>query len=333
MATQAEIVREYLANPDYKEMPSLRLAKVIYKKNSLAFKDVEGARQVIRRQRGQLGEHHRKAIKDKTHFKAKGSTNPFKLPESYKESREPYILPVANNNILLVSDFHVPYHDIPAITAAFKFGVENNINTVIINGDLLDFHQLSRFDKDPRSRSVREEFDAARALLQSMRETFPKAKIIWLKGNHCKRYEKWLYAKAPEIFDDPYFQLDERLRLNELKVELLDDLQLIKAGKLHITHGHMIVRGVFAPVNAARGAYLRAKTSTIIGHTHSVSEHTEKDLKGELTTCWSTGCLCDLSPGYDPFTNKHSHGFAHIKTTKDGNYSVKNYRIFNGKIL
>jgi hypothetical protein len=73
--------------------------------------------------------------------------------------------------------------------------------------------------------------------------TFPDAHIYWLKGNHCIRWEKFLLQKAREIWDDPYFQLEERLRLNEERVHLLDDKTLVKAGKLSITHGHHVYSG------------------------------------------------------------------------------------------
>jgi hypothetical protein len=88
-----------------------------------------------------------------------------------------------------------------------------------------------------------------------------------------------------------------------------------------------------APVNSARGLFMKAKESTICSHVHKISEHTETNLSGELTTCWTTGCLAELSPDYSPFANNYAHGFAHIKVDAERNYSVKNFRIINGKIL
>ena len=100
-----------------------------------------------------------------------------------------------------------------------------------------------------------------------------------------------------------------------------------------MTHGHLNIKGIFAPVNPARGVFLKAKTSLLIGHCHQVSEHTETTLKGKLISCWSTGCLCTLYQPYDPHNTKHSHGFAHVTVQKNGDYSVYNKRIFNGVIL
>jgi predicted phosphodiesterase len=258
--------------------------------------------------------------------------NPYNLPESYQEKREPFILPKVCNNILLISDLHIPYHDIDAITIALDYGKKENVNTIFINGDLIDNSQVSRFEKDMKKRSVKQEFDATKEFLVQLRAAFPDASIYWLKGNHCVRWEKFLEQKVREIWDDPYFHLEERLRLNEQNIKLLDDTVLVKAGKLSITHGHHIFKGIFVPVSPARGAFLRAKQSVIVGHLHRASYHTEMDLDGKVIGCWSTGSLCELRPNYSPLVSNAQHGFAHITIDKTGDFTVKNYQIINGKL-
>lgn len=330
--TKQEVIIPYLEKfPDHGD---LTLAKKIYKENDLLFKDVEQCRSTVRRLRGHSGETKHKSTTVKDFFKPKtGDTNPYKLPESDEKDRLPFILPKACNNILLISDLHIPYHSIKAITAALDYGKREAINTIIINGDLMDFYMCSRFEKNPKMRSIKEEFDATKEFLRILRKSFPKALIYWNKGNHDTRYEHFLMAKAPEIFDDPYYSLEERLKLSEERVTLIDDKTIIKAGKLSIHHGHLFFRGFMAPVNSARGLFMKTKQSAIVGHVHKVSEHSETNLSGELITCWSTGCLAELSPDYSPWANNYSHGFAHIKVDANDNYSVKNYRIINGKIL
>ena len=330
---QGKVITEYLTK--YKDTANLTLAKKIYNENKLLFNNLETVRTTIRYYRGAKGEVRKEKLLDKTHIKplAFGNKNPFALPNSYAQKRESYTFPLGNNNILVLSDLHVPYHDISAITAALEYGLANKVNTIYLNGDVIDCATISKFEPDPRARSFKEEADSTRALLKVIRDTFPDAKIVWLKGNHDIRYEKYLFRKAPEIFDDSYYRLEERLRLNELGIELLDEQVLVYAGKLIMTHGHLTIRGAFSPVNAARGVFIRAKASVLIGHQHQVSEHTEHNLKGEMISCWSTGCLCTLYQPYDPQNTKHSHGFAHVQVEKNGNYSVTNKRIVDGKIL
>lgn len=316
----------------FPNMATLALARVLYNKNKILFTSVENARDALRYIEGKGGTLKRGKIKDKFFMKEARPLNPYKLPESNENERLPYILPTPSNNILLISDLHFPYHNIGAINAALDYGVKNKINTIIINGDLMDFYQLSKFEKDPRKRGVKYEFDCAKEFLRILRKKFKHAGIYWIEGNHDKRYERWLMTKCVEIFDDDYYKLSERLRLNEENIHLISDSTFVKAGRLSITHGHHIMKGFFSPVNSARGVYLKAKQSTIIGHVHKVSSHSETDMDGKVITTWSTGCLCELKPDYSPMVSNYQHGFAHIVVDKNGDYSVKNYQIINGKL-
>jgi len=324
--TKSNLARKYRDKYGM-DMPTLKLARIMYKENNLSFSSLEHARSILRQIEGKA-----KGGVAITHPHNDRPRNPYNLPDSYKEDREAFRLPVGCNNILLISDLHIPYHDINAITIALDYGKKEKVNTIFINGDLIDNAQVSKFERDLQKRSVRQEFDAAKQFIVSLRAAFPKAEIYWLKGNHCIRWEKFLAMKVSEIWDDPYFHLEERLRLNEQRVKILDDKVLVKVGKLSISHGHHIFKGIFSPVSPARGAYMKAKQSIIVGHLHRASHHPEVDLDGNVVSCWSTGCLCELRPNYSPLVSNSQHGFAHIIVENNGDYTVKNYQIIKGKI-
>lgn len=325
--TKTDVARKY--RDEYgMEMPTLKLARIMYKKENLLFKDVEDARASLRRIEGKT-----KGPKYKvTHSFPERPKNPYNLPESHQEKREPLVLPTQCNNILLMSDLHIPYHDIDAVTIALKYGVENKVNTIVILGDLIDFHKASRFQPDPKKRSIKQEFDATKEFLRVLRQLFPTQEIYWLKGNHDVRYEKFLLTKVQEIWDDPYYHLEERLRLNEERIHLVDDKVLMKAGKLAMTHGHHIFKGIFSPVSPARGAWMKAKQSVIVGHLHRASYHPEVDMEGKVTAGFSLGCLCEKLPDYQPLVSNSQHGFAHVLVDPSGDFTVKNYSIINGKL-
>jgi len=325
--TKADIARKY-RNEYGMEMPTLKLARIMFAKERLTFKDVEDCRDVLRGIEGKKTSRRYKI----THPMSERPKNPYNLPESYQEKREPLRLPLTCNNILLISDLHIPYHDIDAITIALEYGVREKVNTIVINGDMLDFCRISRFETDFSKRSVRQEFDSAKEFLRVLRQIFPTQEIYWIKGNHDQRYEKYLLQKAQEIWDDPYFKLEERLRLNEERVHLIDDKILVKAGKLAITHGHHIFKGIFTPVSPARGAYMKAKQSVIVGHLHRSSHHVESDMEGNLNAAWSTGCMCQLKMDYSPLVSNSLHGFAHVTVESNGDFTVKNFTIINGKL-
>lgn len=324
---KTDLVRQY-RDREGTEMPHLKLARIIKNENELLFNSVDAVRTILRAIEGKAKGNGTTV----THPAPPRPLNPYNLPPSHQEERKPFKLPTACNNILLISDLHIPYHDINAITIALDYGKKEKVNTIFINGDLIDNAQVSRFERDMKKRSVKQEFDATKQFLVSLRKNFPTAEIFWLKGNHCTRWEKFLMQKVKEIWDDPYFQLEERLRLNEERIKILDDKVLVKAGKLSITHGHHIFKGIFSPVSPARGAYMKAKQSLIVGHLHRASHHPEINLDGEVVSCWSTACLCELRPDYNPLVSNSQHGFAHIIVEPSGNYTVKNYQIIKGQI-
>ena len=316
-------------------MPTLKLARIMYNENKLMLRDVESARDALRYIEGKSGHAKRGRGEPKNkdfYMVEERPKNPYNLPDSHQEKREPFRLPKLCNNVLIISDIHIPYHDIDAVTIALDYGVQHKVNTIYINGDLIDFAGISKFEPDLKKRSVRDEFDATKNFLKVLRATFPIANIYWAKGNHCIRWEKFLMAKVKEIWDDPYFSLEERLGLNEERVTLIDDKVLVKIGKLTIAHGHHIFKGFSSPVNPARGAFMKAKQTIMVGHLHRPSHSPEVTSDGDVISCWSTGCLCELRPSYSPQISNSLHGFAHVTVENNGDYTVRNHQIINGKI-
>ncbi len=332
---KSDIAREYILR--FPDTPSLTLAKKIYAENIAVFKSIEEARSFIRYARGTRGEKNRKVVKSKQlkmFYIKPGSLkkNPFMLPKSEAKKPKIFSLPAQYDNVLVLSDLHIPYHDIEALTIAIKYGKEKKINCILINGDLMDFFMISKFVKLSRRRSVAEELETARQILDILNREFPKVPIYFLKGNHCIRLEIYLAVKAPELLDMNEFRLEYLLDAKKHNMTVLEDTTLIRINRLNITHGHLLIRGIFSPVNSARGAFLKAKAPVLIGHVHKVSTHSETTLSGKTITTYSTGCLCELNPDYFPFGNNYSHGFAHVKV-ESGMFKVRNIQIVNGEIV
>lgn len=316
----------------FPKLANKSLAELIYKQSPALFKDSEEVRSMVRYRRGALGKNSRQFLKDKTHLVEPNTLNTYNLPKSRSTKRKVFTLPKEANNILFISDLHVPYHDIPALTAAINYGKQKKCNTIFINGDLIDFYPISRFTNVKRKSTLSEEIEATKQILGILRKEFPNAKIYFLHGNHDNRLQHYLATKAPELLGTAEFELETLLELNKFGVESFEDTTLVRIGKLTVTHGHLLIKGVFSPVNPARGAFMRAKDSIIISHVHNVSSHTEKTIKDKLISTYSTGCLCELNPDYNPFGNNFGHGFAHITVQDGGKYRVENKRIIDGEI-
>jgi predicted phosphodiesterase len=309
----------------YPESPSLSLARRLYGENPELIASLEAARSAIRTARGANGKANRKIA---TAVREKGIPhNPLALPEPVALDFKPFVL--RNAKALIISDVHIPYHDLVALTAAMQAGKKAGCDTLIILGDLMDFYQLSRFLKDPRARSVAEEINDTKQFLRVAAEMFPR--VIWKYGNHDERYENYLLTKAPELLDVEGVSLPSLLKLSEMGVEVITGKRPIYAGALTLLHGHELNGGISAPVNIARGLFLRAKACAIQGHNHQTSEHSEVDVRRKLVTTWSLGCLCQLHPEYARF-NKWNHGFAFLNV--DGkDFEIRNRRILDGEVL
>ncbi len=309
----------------YPDLPSHQLARMIYRDNPTVFPNQEAVRNAIRYRRGATGKAHREKVN------LEAPTTPVRtIPKSCVREWSPFVMDGVSK-VAILSDIHVPYHTPEAIECAVKRAKKQEVDGIILNGDTIDCHSLSQFIRDPRARSFKQERETTNELLAYLREQFPHQRIVWRDGNHEDRFKAYMMQKAPEVYDEEFFSIDKLLNFEDLDIEYVTDKRIIMLGGLAVMHGHEFHKGFAPPVNPARGAYLKAKQSVIVGHHHRTSEHTETALDGTMTTTWSVGCLSDLHPAYSPY-NSYNHGSAIV--TLDGSYyEVANYRIVNGRAL
>lgn len=284
---------------------------------------IESARTTIRYIRGTKGNARRKCARVKQ-TPAKAGWAP-DCPPSIAEPWEPHQLEATRVGVL--SDIHVPYHDVTAVTAAVGWLRKSRPDCILLNGDIIDFYAVSRWQKDPRERDFKREVKTTIEFLKWIRATFPKSQIVFKKGNHEDRWDHYLWNHAPEICDMEFAMLEHVLQFEEIGgIVMVEDERPILAGKLPIFHGHELPKGLTNPVNMARGAFLRTSHTILVGHGHRTSGHAESDLWHDEVFCWSTGCLCDMRPKFARI-NKWNHGFAQIEIENDQSFNVENLRI------
>jgi DNA repair exonuclease SbcCD nuclease subunit len=224
----------------------------------------------------------------------------------------------------VVADIHLPYHDLDALEIALTY--TDDLDVVLVNGDLLDFYKLSRFAQDPEAVGIAYELEQAKKFFEAVRELHPNARIIYKSGNHEDRLEKYLWTK-------PFTTLGALVGADDYGVEMVGSKSIIRCGKLNIIHGHEFGEAFFSHVNPARGLFLKAKCSTLAGHHHQTSDHSEGNINGDSMACWTIGGLCHLKPAYRPcaFT-KWNHGFAIVELEESGDFTVFNKRIINERV-
>jgi predicted phosphodiesterase len=309
---------------------TLTLARMAYKDNPTMFTNIEDARTAFRRIRGVSGTGS--TIKGFQRA-ARSPGDPFaKLPEGKQHfnSWSAFVIDSAHE-VLCIADIHIPYHDPNALRIALTYGRKRSPDIILINGDAADFFSVSRWEKDPRQRDLAGEIKAVREFLEVLRSAFPKARIIFKKGNHEERWERYLSVKAPELLSVEEFAMEKVLHFDKHGVEPVGDCRPIRVGKLNVIHGHEYKFNISNPVNPARGFFMRAKVHVIGSHLHQSSQHSEKNIDQDVISTWSTGCLCDLHPDYAPLNN-WNHGLAFISVDRAGAFHVDNLRIIDGKV-
>jgi predicted phosphodiesterase len=310
---------------------ALTLAKKIVAENENLFDSVEQARDLIRIYTGNHGDRQRKKnFAGKKLYRPNGISNSYNLPESYKDKWEPVKLRPEENDILVMSDIHIPYHDVEAVNAVISYAKEWGINTILLNGDILDMYALSRFVNDPRKRNLNDEIWDLVEFLEVLNKEFNNPKIYYKIGNHEERLESYLRVKAPQLLDMEEFQMKDILKIRGVdNVEIVTG-QIIYAGRLPIVHGHEFQSKATGQVNPARTLFLKTLNSGMVSHHHITSSHTERDINGKIMSTFSVACLCGLHPEYARI-NKWNHGFARIRT-EGQEFKVNNHKIHNGKV-
>lgn len=327
--SKADVAREYREKHGM-EMPTMRLAKIMYAENKKVFKDVEDARYRLRYIEGKAGQPQRKKVSGSKFLQAdERPRNPYKLPDSDETFFDPFILKA--KRVAILSDIHVPYHSISAITTALDFIKKEKPDTILLNGDVIDFYGLSRFMKDPRKKNFAQEIDMACNLVNIIQDK-TGARVIWKYGNHSIRYRNYIYERAAALVGFEDFDLDNIIRKRIPDITLVKDLQFILANELTIIHGHEFQSSFFSPVNVARGLFLRAKANTLCGHSHRTSSHIERTIETKMIATWSVGCLCELFPDYAK-VNNWNHGFAMLDMGETTGFEVRNYAIYKNKVV
>lgn len=329
--SKAAIIKEYLNR--FKDIGKLTLAKKLNQDHPTVFTSVQATRNQIQEITGAAG---KKSLKSKEYARPKGyAGQPIKLPTSREEVWTPVKIRGADN-LLVLSDIHLPFHSKRALEASLRYGLDNGVNGIVLNGDSIDFPLLSKFNKDPRTRKTKKDIQDLANFMNTLNELFPGVPKWFKEGNHEERWTIYIWNNAPILWDFDHLRLDSALALamdskkrtldiREFGWTYVDEGRPIMAGNLPILHGHELPKGLTNPVNMARGAYLRTSHTVMVGHGHRTSTHPEPDMFKNEVICWSTGCLCGLSPKWQR-VNKWNHGFAHILLS--GNkFDVNNLRI------
>ena len=102
--------------------------------------------------------------------------------------------PTKTKKIIVINDVHVPHQNTRMINNLVKLIEDEQPDEIILNGDMVDFYDLSSFDKDPnRTQNLQQELDILYQMLLVFRAACPEAKIVYIEGNHEDRLKRYLW--------------------------------------------------------------------------------------------------------------------------------------------
>ena len=232
---------------------------------------------------------------------------------------------------LVIGDTQIPFHDPQAIQTALRFGKQAKCNGVVMLGDIIEAHEISDFDKDPRNRDYATELRNVETFIEVIKAELKPKVFIWREGNHEHRLTRYLWRRAPEIFKiDPGLVSYENIcKLADHGVEWVDWGHPITCGHLTLLHGDEWRHSAIL-VNPARTAFLRSLSCVLVAHSHRTSQHTENTVQGAEIVANSIGALCGLHPAWAPLA-RWNHGLAILETKAD--WKISNLRIVKGQVV
>jgi len=225
-----------------------------------------------------------------------------------------------NWRCVLAGDLHVPFHDPVAVRLWLKFIRRWRPDAVVLTGDVLDCYQLSRFDRDPARRErLADDIQAANALLDAVDRAAGDVEKVYVAGNHEDRLRRYLWRSAPELAGLPGLTVPELLRLERRGWRYVDYLPTdggepgYRLAGLLVIHGWTVRQGAG---QTARACLQRFGGDGVTGHCHRLAHYQQRQ-SGVVHQWYEAGCLCRLTPQYNPLPD-WQHGFLAGQQLADG---------------
>jgi len=232
---------------------------------------------------------------------------------------------------LIIPDCHFPFVNQKAYDLCLEAGYDVDVDEVVILGDYGDFYCINSHGKRPGLSDLLEyEVDCVKKELTYLREMFPKAKIIFLQGNHEYRLERYIQNNAPELFG--MLSCQKLFEVDKLKIHWIP---YSPAQKYAVGGGKLLAR--HEPLaGTATATASKAGQSVIYGHIHRIEESQVVHINGDNHRAISCGWLGDQSHEVMQYVKNHHQwalGFALVYTLPDGTFFVETKHIINNSII
>ena len=243
--------------------------------------------------------------------------------------------------ILAISDLHIPYQVPIDVFSVYK----GSVDTLVINGDIMDCQSISFFPKKYRISFI-DEMTQARTYLINLIDMICPKNVIIIKGNHEHRLLRYLSDKINEDLlsimpDSPMdlivndgFKNKDRMYKIEIYYPPLKDvynekgISVCYSGEWYARIGNIIfahpltysgsmLRTAEKAVNYFTRSIDRDFTTIVLAHTHKVGYYKLGDI-----SIYEQGCLCQLDMldyADGKLQDSQQNGYMYICLDSNGN--------------
>lgn len=210
---------------------------------------------------------------------------PRRVPKATKEDTE---------LVVFISDTHFPYHDQSLIDSSLRLIRKLNPHRVVLNGDVNDFFQLSRFNiGHQRLDWLQEELDMGNSYRAALRRAAPDAVIDETVGNHDSRIQSYVAANGRALASLRALKPSSLFLHKEYGINHHPGCGFLLRPWFLVKHGTLIRKHAGWSAKAELEA---AGISGISGHTHRLATYRVGGLKPLSWT--EQGGLMRLDPDY-----------------------------------
>lgn len=229
--------------------------------------------------------------------------------------------------LVAISDTQFPFVDEPLLEAVNGFIQKWKPNDIIYNGDILDFYEISDFDKRPnRKFTVLDELEWARELMLTHKKLAAKgARLWWIDGNHEERLQRAIWRHA-QGFSELVKDIPEALQLGELAEGYVPYGKHVDYLGFVFTHGKRVNKH---SAYTARAHFDEYRSSGVNGHTHRLGSYSMTDMHRRSHTWYEMGCLCRLDLEYIKGHPNWQQGFL-IGEVFDGRFHPQLVHVVEG---
>ena len=226
--------------------------------------------------------------------------------------------------LLIGSDFHDIDSDPFMLGVFIDTAKRLQPDNIILNGDVFDLYEFSRFEIDPRVANIPSRFKFVREnIFRPLRKACPKAEIDLIVGNHEFRLMKLLADKTPAL----KILLHDVMGLTLADIFGLDEFQINLVAKIDL--GAFRVSDVNAELKQNYKVYYNCYTAShekdwgfgtsgTSAHTHRPEIKTETNIPLGKLSWMNTGSIARTPVCYQEGKNTYVQGFgiAHVDPDK-----------------